>query len=254
MNQSDIELQLKVWKELAINKQVLMQTAATALGLKAECSSEELESALKATIEKAKKLESALTAANEKSSAEITELKDQLKRTEAQREEERAAKESFETELKASEDRVVAGRQANADELKKIKVQLADKQKELKQITKTLADTPENVVKKMKALKKEKMDEANDRKRAEENSRNLKKEKQRVEQDLKESQALVERAGELVSGYRELHKIANEQFTQLAEKVEDKDALTALPEVDEAILEAIENANSDEQNKGKSKK
>ena len=42
----DVDIQLKVWKDLAISKQILMGAATDALGLDAECSTEELKEAL----------------------------------------------------------------------------------------------------------------------------------------------------------------------------------------------------------------
>jgi hypothetical protein len=39
-------LDLKVWKELAIKKQILIKAATDALGLDPECSEEELRAAL----------------------------------------------------------------------------------------------------------------------------------------------------------------------------------------------------------------
>ena len=52
MDQPEFELQLKVWKELAVSKQILMRAATDALGLDPECSSEELKEALAAAVEK----------------------------------------------------------------------------------------------------------------------------------------------------------------------------------------------------------
>ena len=40
------DLQLKVWKELAISKQILMRAATEALKLDPECTQEELKDAL----------------------------------------------------------------------------------------------------------------------------------------------------------------------------------------------------------------
>lgn len=254
LEQPDLELQLKVWKELAISKQVLMQTATKALGLKEECSTEELEEALQTTLSRAKSAESELATEKEKAQSEIEALQQQLKDSEQAHSDEIAAKDEALNGRDAAEQRLAAGKSANADELKKIKAQLATKQKEIKQITKVLADTPENVVKKMKGLKKEKMDESNARKRAEEVSRGLRKDKQRVEQKLTESKAVVKQAAELVESFRELQKLANEQYNQLAENAEDKDALTVVPAIDEELLEAIEKAAEDKDSKEKDSK
>ena len=50
MSETDVEIPLKVWKDLAISKQVLMGAATEALGLNAECSTEELSTALAEAI------------------------------------------------------------------------------------------------------------------------------------------------------------------------------------------------------------
>lgn len=251
LEQPDLELQLKVWKELAISKQVLMQTATKALGLKDECSTEELEEALHKTLNGARIAQSELASEKEKARIEIEALQQKLKNSEQAHAEEITAKDDALNAQQTAEHRLAAGKSANADELKKIKAQLAEKQKEIKQITKVLADTPENVVKKLKNLKKEKMDESNARKRAEEVSRGLRKDKQRVEQNLAESKEVVTQAADLVESYRELQKLANEQYNQLAETAEDKDALTAIPAINEELLEAIENAAKEQDSKAK---
>jgi len=242
LEQPDLELQLKVWKELAISKQVLMQTATKALGLKDECSTAELEDALNTAINGAKKLEAELADAKATAKEQIEALEAKLEASEKANGVLIAAKEEALNAKEAAENRVAAGKSANAEELKKVKAQLADKQKEIKQITKILADTPENVVKKLKGLKKEKMDESTARKRAEDASRSLKKDKQKVEQELTDSKALVEQAAELVGNYRELQKLANDQYNQLADSVEDKSSLEQVPAINEELLEAIESA------------
>ncbi len=50
----DVDIQLQVWKDLAISKQILMGAAADALGLDAECSTTELKTALDQAIERAR--------------------------------------------------------------------------------------------------------------------------------------------------------------------------------------------------------
>jgi len=247
LEQPDLELQLKVWKELAISKQVLMQTATKALGLKEECSTEELETALKTTMSAAKVAEDKLAAEQAQAKDAIQTLQDKLEKSEKANAGLIAERDQALQAQQAAEDKVTAGRSANAEELKKIKAQLADKQKEIKQITKILADTPENVVKKMKGLKKEKMDEANSRKKAEEVSRTLRKDKQKVEQNLAETKATMTQAAELAGDFRDLQKLANEQYNQLADKVEDKSSLEAVPALNEELLEAIENAAKDDE-------
>ncbi len=242
LEQADLELQLKVWKELAVTKQVLMQAATKTLGLKAECSTEELETALKSTINRAKELEANLQTAQENSNKEIQSLNRQLAESQKKVSDEQAAKEEAISANESSIKRIDEAKVSSVEEVRKLKAQIADKQKEIKQITKVLADTPENVVKKLKALKKEKMDEANDRKRAEETSRRLRKERQTAEQKLEESNLALKNAGELVEKYRDLQKFANEQFDQLISAADDKNSIDKVPLIDDALLDSIEKA------------
>jgi major membrane immunogen (membrane-anchored lipoprotein) len=54
VSQTDIDIQLQVWKDLAISKQILMGAATDALGLDAACSTDELKSAMNQAIQQAK--------------------------------------------------------------------------------------------------------------------------------------------------------------------------------------------------------
>ncbi|MES9928753.1 MAG: hypothetical protein ABW158_11615, partial [Candidatus Thiodiazotropha sp. 6PDIVS] len=56
--------------------------------------------------------------------------------------------------------------------------------------------TPENVLKKLKGLKKQKLDESEARRKAEEALSTLRKEKQKLEQSLKELEAAQEQSKE----------------------------------------------------------
>jgi colicin import membrane protein len=239
---NEFEVQLKVWKELAISKQVLMQTATKALGLPAECSAQELEKALTETIAKGKNAAIEIKAAEEKAAAAISAMENKVKLSEKSKLEAIEARAAAEKDKEAADNKLIAGRAASAEDVKKAKAQMNDALKEMKRINKLLADSPENVVKKLKQLKKEKMEESNDRKRAEEVSRNLRKEKQKAEQKVDESKFSLEQAAELVVKYRELQKLANEQYDKLAETVKDKKELEMVPVFDEQILEAIEAA------------
>jgi len=231
-----------------------MQTATKALGLKTESSAQELEEALKKTINHAKNAEAELRDFEEKTKTNISVLEAKLTRSEKAVRVTQSEKDEALSALQASEENRVVANTANAEEVKKLKSQFSDKQKEIKQITKSLADTPENVVKKMKILKKDKMDEANARKRAEEVSRTLRKDKQREEQKVEQSKAAIERANELAIKHRELDTFANEQYNQLAEKMEDKKSLQQVPFLNKDLLEAIEAAAPKEEKDEKVKK
>ena len=116
------------------------------------------------------------------------------------------------------------------------KDELAKKERELKAINAALADTPENVVKKLKALKKQKLEENTARKAAEAMSRTQKKEIKELNEQLEERKKLLEQSNQLVEQYRELRTAAE----ALKEKAGD-DA-EALPIQDDKLLEGIEMA------------
>ena len=71
MEQAQLELQLKVWKELAISKQVLMRTATDALKLDPNCSQDELKVALETFIRKISKADAEVVQAREQAKQAI---------------------------------------------------------------------------------------------------------------------------------------------------------------------------------------
>lgn len=263
MEQADLEIELGAWKKIAIDKQVLMSDVALALGLSAQCSNQELKDALNATIKKATQSEGALKTALDKASSASSELgkktavsEKMLAQAETSKAQAVALNEKAEAALKEAKDakdtadkRIALARQANAEELDKVKTQVSEKQKVIQDVKKILADTPENVVKKLKKLKKEKFDESTARKAAETDARTLRKEKKQLEQDANKSQEVIDQAAEVVVAFREVNEAYN------GVKAEDAEALT---EIDDKILEAIENAatekESDEEEKDSKKK
>lgn len=240
MEIAELEVQLNVWKELAISKQVLMLSATKALGLEEDCSAEELEKALNETIAKGKNAAADIKAAEEKTAAQISTMEDKVKSIKCAIDEAVEVKEKAEAQTLASEQKLAAVREASAMEVSKATAQMNDAQKEMKRIQKLLADTPENIVKKLKQLKKEKMDEANARKKAEELNRNLRKEKQKADDAAEQAKASLEKAAELAASYRELQALANDQYTKLAGLVEDKAELEKVPAFDADVLDALE--------------
>ena len=80
MEQENIEL--KVWKDLAVSKQVLMRTASDALGLAPDCNADELKVALDEAIKRGNNAEATVKAAQEEAKAQITEIERKLKDTE----------------------------------------------------------------------------------------------------------------------------------------------------------------------------
>ena len=205
----DVDIQLQVWKDLAISKQVLMSAATDALGLDAECSTEELKIALDKAIQRANEADINIKQTREQADAEISAMREQLEAAQKAQREAEAKVENSDKARSAAEHQLNAGKADNAEALKKAKAEVAKKSNELKAISKALADTPENVVKKLKQLKKQKMDEANAKKDVEKKLQSLRKDHGKLEAEVEGQKALLEQAAELAGKYRELHGICS---------------------------------------------
>jgi len=237
VDQSQLELQLKVWKELAINKQMLMRTAAEALGLDANCNQDELKSALDAALQKLKDADASVVAAKHQAQLSINEMEKKL--LAGQRAQHLAEIET--ATIRAAQEKaapqLAAERATAAKEIQQLKNLVADKDRALKAINTALADTPDNVVKKMKSLKKEKQDEADARRQLEISFGTLRKEKQEQDKELSE---LHENATKLGTVYSELHGFVTKLHEQLKPLVADASEVPTLPELDSKLLESIE--------------
>ena len=156
----DVDVQLKVWKDLAISKQILMGAATDALGLDAECSTDELKAALDQAIKRAREADINIQETRAKAEQQVEEYRQRAETAERERNEAEEKVAAAEQARAQAERQLVAGKADNAEALKKARAEVTDKQNKLKAISKSLADTPENVVRKLKTLKKQKMDEA----------------------------------------------------------------------------------------------
>ena len=74
----DVDVQLKVWKDLAISKQILMGAATDALGLDAECSSDELKQALNRAIERARDADINIQETRSTAERQVTEYREKV--------------------------------------------------------------------------------------------------------------------------------------------------------------------------------
>ncbi|TNF87478.1 MAG: hypothetical protein EP300_10555, partial [Gammaproteobacteria bacterium] len=176
----DVDMQLQVWKDLAISKQILMGAATDALGLDAECSTEELKQALNKAIQRAKDADINIQQTRSQAESQIAEYKKQAETAEKARAEAEEKVEAAEKARSQAEHALSKGKADNAEALKKARAEVTDKQNKLKAISKALADTPENVVRKLKTLKKQKMDEAKGRSQAETKIQSMRKEKTKL--------------------------------------------------------------------------
>jgi hypothetical protein len=251
---ADFELQLKVWKDLAVSKQMLMRSAAEALNLDPNCDQEELKQALDAALKKVKEADASVIAARDQARKDILEIERKLALSlRAQ-----SLAEATAADIIAKQERVApqmaAERAAVAKEIQQLKSQVAEKDKALKAINTALADTPENVVKKLKALKKEKQDEADTRKQIEASFNALRKEKQDQDKELTELREIRDNSVKLVAQHRELHELGSTLHGQLKALVKDEQALPTLTDLDTKLMETIVPTDKDDKKNGKAKK
>ncbi|MFT7673296.1 MAG: colicin import membrane protein [Gammaproteobacteria bacterium] len=236
MTQPDVDIQLKVWKDLAISKQVLMGAATEALGLDSECSTVELKVALNAAIARAKDADTNILNTREQTDQELSEMSQRVEAAEkAQSQAETKVAES-EKGREVAERQMTIGKSENNEAIKKARNDVADKQSQLKAISKALADTPENVVKKLKTLKKQKLDESKAKAQAETQVQKLKKEKSQLETDIEGQKAKLEAAEKLAKLVKDLHDQCADQYEALKSTSEDADSLKAVPDLDQDLI------------------
>jgi colicin import membrane protein len=242
VNQSDNDIQLQVWKDLAISKQILMGAATDALGLDSACTTDELKSAMNKAIQQAKDADITVVTTREQAEKDIAEMKQQAADSEQARIE---AEEKVAQALKVretAERQLAAGRAENAEALKKARAEITDKQNKLKAISKALADTPENVVKKLKTLKKQKLEESRLRTQTEAKLQTTRKDKAKLETEIENRKSLNEQSLPLIAQLREFHSICNKQSKKIKSSGEDKKAAINIPKLDEELLENLEKA------------
>ena len=233
MSQSDSEQQLRIWKDLAISKQVLMNEAASVLKLEDDFTADDLREALSHAVKRARDADADIAAAQNRASDEIAAMQATVKQTEKEKRNAEAQRDEAAAAREAAEAALATGREDNAEAVKKARRDVEKKDRELKAINTALADTPENTVKKLKQLKKQKLDEANARKVAEESMRKLKKENKEQKDELETLGSLRTEAASLLAAYRELATWADEAGA----KHEDLDAA---PKAEAKLVSSIE--------------
>jgi colicin import membrane protein len=238
----DVDIQLQVWKDLAISKQILMGAAADALGLDSECSTDELKTALTQAIQRARDADIQIQETLSNSEQQVTEFKRRTEIAELARSEAEAKVEESVNARAQAERQLTNGKADNAEALKKARAEVTDKQNKLKAISKALADTPENVVRKLKTLKKQKMDEAKLRGQAESRLQSMRKEKAKLEAELETQKPALENAATLLEQIKAMHEAclqAESTIKTLSDKKKDQ---LKLPPFDEAAFAALEQA------------
>jgi len=235
-------IDIDIWKELAIGKQILLRTVTDALKLDSECSEEELKIALELGIKQITEAASLVESARKKNETAISGMETRLKTSEEIRLEHEVTIGEFKTQKTATDELLATVRKTSDLELRKLTTQLDEKKKQLKNINVALADTPENVVKKLKLLNKKKFDEATARKRLEDELRSLKKEKREFQNRIEKLESSSSQSVILAEKYRELQTLCESQFEQLKPLVDDETKLATLPEFDEELLNSIDQA------------
>jgi len=236
----DVDVQLKVWKDLAISKQILMGAAADALGLDAECSTTELKAALDQAIQRARDADIKIQETRSEAEQQIS---DYQKRVEAAEQASKEGEDRIAAAIKAreqAEHQLAAGKADNAEALKKARAEVTEKQNKLKAISKSLADTPENVVRKLKTLKKQKMDETRLRGQAESRLQSMRKEKTQLEADLEVSKETLKSAATLLEQAKALYQACLEAEAIIKKLGDKKTDPFKVPDFDQDALEAFE--------------
>jgi colicin import membrane protein len=252
--ETDLELQLRVWKDLAVSKQILMRAATDALQLDPDCSPDELKRALEAAIKRSIEADVKVGKAEEQAGTAIAALEKKLADSQKAVHVAEAARAEALAQQEKLQQQITDLRDERAREAKSFKERLVERERTLKAINTALSDTPENVVKKLKTLSKQKKDESDARKQAEAQAAALRKDKSQLEQSIKELKATQDDALQLATRYRELHALCETLRGQLEPRVEDKESLPEVPALDAAPLEAIEKAGPPEEKKPRAKR
>ena len=236
----DVDVQLKVWKDLAISKQILMGAATDALGLNAECTTTELKTALNEAIKRAREADITIQETRSHAEQQVGEFGQRTETAElARAEAEAQVATALDARLQA-ERQLSAGKADNAEALKKARAEVTDKQNKLKAISKALADTPENVVRKLKTLKKQKMDEAKLRTQAESRLQKMRKEKSKLEAEVETQKSTLASVGKLLEQVKAMRETCIEAQATIKGLSDKKKDQLKLPKFDEAAFEALE--------------
>ena len=217
-----------------------MDAATSALGLSEECSSDELKEALEQAIRRAKDADNTIAKVRTKTEQQLVEMRRQVDASNKAAAEAQALIQTSDEAREKAERKLEAGRADNAVTVKKVRAELNEEKGKVKAISKALADTPENTIKKLKALKKQKFEDAKTIENKESQLGAARKEKTELKADLEAQKSLVKQCATLVSQIRELHSLCERQSKALESSSKDNTDLAKIPVLDEELLEAIE--------------
>ena len=190
-------------------------------------------------IQRARDADISIQETRSQAERQVAEYRQQAEVAEQARSEAEARVEAALKAQSQAERQLANGRADNAEALKKARADVTDKQNKLKAISKALADTPENVVRKLKTLKKQKLDESKLRGQAEAKLQSARKEKSRLEQQVESQTAELKTAAQWLEQLRQLHQVctqAEATIKQLSDKQADQ---IAVPDIDAAALDAL---------------
>ncbi|MCU7886748.1 MAG: hypothetical protein KZQ82_21380, partial [Candidatus Thiodiazotropha sp. (ex Lucinoma annulata)] len=125
MTDTEVELQLRVWKELAISKQMLMMAATDALKLDKNCDPEELKLALEATIKRSTKAELELSNAQEQAKLAVAAVEQHLAESQKSLQAVEADLAEAQANVQQLQQQLITDRTNHGQQLKKLKEQLA---------------------------------------------------------------------------------------------------------------------------------
>lgn len=235
MVQSAIDVD--VWKEIAISKQMLIRTATDALGLDPECSEEEFKAALEKGLKEIAAADTKVATAKVEIQGTIDGLTENLEKTEKSLKVTNQELATANAEIDKLKSVIEADRKVSSDEIKKLKSQVDEKAKALKNVNTILGDTPQNMAKKIKSLNKKKHEDTTAKKRIEDELKNVKKERteKNKKADAKEAQAKT-----ILNGYKALQTYCDDQYDKLKELVDEKE-LASPPKLGEDVYSDLEN-------------
>lgn len=236
MVQSAIDVD--VWKEIAISKQMLIRSATDALGLDPECSEDEFKAALEKGLKEIAAAETKVATAKVEVQKTIDDLTENLETTQKNLKTTNEELTAAQAEIEKLKGVIEADRKVSEAEIKKLKGQVDEKTKALKNVNTILGDTPQNMAKKIKALNKKKHEDTTAKKRIEDELKNVKKE--RTEKS-KKAEAKEAQAKTILKGYQALETYCDEQYDKLKELVEDEKTLLTPPRLEEEVYADLEN-------------
>jgi len=120
VSQDENEQQLRIWKDLAISKQLLMNEAASALKLEDDFGADELREALNHAIKRARDADADIAAARNRASEEVANMQAEVKKTEKARKEAESQRDKALEEKQGAEASLETGRNDNSDAAAKL--------------------------------------------------------------------------------------------------------------------------------------